>query len=64
MKVREKSEEAVMRKGLRWLGIGGGIALVLGALVVALTGSALYGLAAGSSCWSPSRSRFFSSRTG
>lgn len=36
-----------MRKVLRWLGIGGGIASVLGALVAALTGSILYGLAAG-----------------
>ena len=36
-----------MRKILRWLGVRGGVALLLGAVVAALTGSVLYGLAAG-----------------
>ncbi len=47
MKYGKQRARRPMRKVFRWLGIRGGIALVLGAPVAALTGNALYGLAAG-----------------
>jgi hypothetical protein len=46
MKYGKQRARRPMRKVLRWLGIRGGIALVLGAPVAALMGNTLYGLAA------------------